>query len=140
MKKLILKRPEESFNQYCSYSIMVDGKKLTELKNGEEKIIEISPDLIDKPLKAKIQWCSSKEYPLSQFNDLKKIEVTGNKFLNRRIPLVGALFPLVGIVIFNGEYTAGLRNLGIGILLILIVGLIGTITIWKDKWLKLTVD
>ena len=45
MKKITLKRPKESFNRNCSYEILVGKRKLTELKNGEEKVVEIPNEL-----------------------------------------------------------------------------------------------
>ncbi len=41
MKTITLKRPKESFNKNSIYEIIIDEKKLTELKNGEEKTLEI---------------------------------------------------------------------------------------------------
>ena len=59
-----------------------------------------------------------------------------NKFLNRKLPLFGAMFPLTGIMIFSTNNIIS-KNIGIGILIIFLVGLIGTLTIGKNKWLKL---
>lgn len=55
MIKITLKRPKENFNQGVSYKIFIGENKLTELKNGEEKAIEISSEFKDKVIKAKIQ-------------------------------------------------------------------------------------
>ena len=54
MKKITLHRPIESFNKNFSYEIVVGKKTLTELKNGEEKIIEIPKEFKNETLKAKI--------------------------------------------------------------------------------------
>jgi hypothetical protein len=135
MKKIKLYRPIENFNKNCSYEILVNGKKMTELKNGEEKIIEISNEIEKSNLKAKIQWCGSEKLLISESNNIEVVKVTGNKFLNRQMPFVGGLFPLTGIVIFSGNSEL-FKNVGIGILILLLFGLIGTLTIWKNKWLN----
>lgn len=41
-----------------TYIVMVDGKKIGELRNGESKEFAISPG--DHSITAKIDWCSSK--------------------------------------------------------------------------------
>jgi hypothetical protein len=46
MRKITLHRPKESLNKNCSYEILVGNRTLTELKNGEEKIIEIPNEFI----------------------------------------------------------------------------------------------
>ena len=72
MKKLILKRPNERFNKNYSYEIFVDNEKLTELKNGEEKVVEIPNELDKAVLRAKILWCGSKNHNLSGFKNGEK--------------------------------------------------------------------
>ncbi|GET34304.1 hypothetical protein PbJCM13498_31670 [Prolixibacter bellariivorans] len=135
MKKIKLYRPIENFNKNCSYEILVNGKKMTDLKNGEEKVIGISNELGKLNLRAKIQWCGSEKLLISESNNIEVIKVTGNKFLNRQMPFAGGLFPLTGIVIFSGNSEL-FKNIGIGILILLLLGLIGTLTIWKSRWLK----
>ncbi|MEN8126012.1 MAG: hypothetical protein ABFR32_12895 [Bacteroidota bacterium] len=54
MKKFTFKRPEEKFNQGISHKIFIGNDKLTELKNGEGKTIEIPKELENGLIKAKI--------------------------------------------------------------------------------------
>ena len=136
MKKITLHRPKESFNKNCSYEIQIGKKTLTELKNGEEKIIEIPVEYENETLKAKIQWCGSEKMELRNLTENDKIIVSGNKFLNKRLPLFGAMFPLTGIMIFSTNNIIS-KNIGIGILIFFLIGLVGTLTIGKNKWLKL---
>ena len=75
MKKITLHRPKESFNKNCSYEILVGKRTLTELKNGEEKTIEIPTELRNETLKAKIQWCGSEKIELQNLNENEKIIV-----------------------------------------------------------------
>lgn len=136
MKKITLHRPKENFNKNCSYEIIVGEKSLTELKNGEEKIVEIPKELENESLKAKIQCCGSGKIELQDISDNEKITISGNKFLNRKLPLFGAMFPLTGIIIFSNNNIIA-KNIGIGILILFLIGLIGTLTVGRNKWLKL---
>jgi len=136
MKKITLYRPKESFNQYCSYRILVGGNVLTELGNGEEKVIELPNDQETGKLQAKIQWCGSEKLELATISDNQKLIVTGNKFLNKRLPLIGALFPITGVVILNSQNLLP-KNIGIGFFLAIMAILILSITLWMNRWLKL---
>jgi len=84
------------------------------LKNVEKKVIEIPNGLNNEPLKAQIQWCGSKKTELRNISENEKIIVSGNKFLNRKLPLFGAMFPLTGIMIF---ITNNIISKNIGILI-----------------------
>ena len=136
MKKITLIRPRESFNKNCSYEIFIGKRKLIELKNGEEKTIEIPNEYEKNNLKAKIQWCGSKKIKLNLNNENEIFEVTGNKLFNKYLPFIGALFPLTGIIIFSKQNPI-FKNIGIGILILLLLYVIGTLTIWSNKWLKI---
>jgi hypothetical protein len=61
---------------------------------------------------------------LKNISENEKIIVSGNKFLNRKLPLFGAMFPLTGIMIFSTNNIIS-KNIGIG-----------TLTIERNKWLK----
>lgn len=136
MKRIKLYRPKESFNKNCSYKIFIGKTIFAELGNGEERTIEITDELENQELIAKVQWCGSEKFALKSVKENEKITVSGNKFLNKNLPVLGAIFPLTGIVIFNTEYLV-LKYIGIGILVIFLLGLIGTLTVGKDKWLTL---
>ncbi len=138
IKKITLHRPKESFNKNFSYEILVGKKYLTDLKNGEEKTIEIPNELKNESLKAKIQWCGSEKMELRNLTLNKKIVVTGNKFLNRKMPLFGAMFPITGLVFFNLKIVP--KNVGIGIFIFFLLAIIGTITIWRNKWLNIKTE
>lgn len=136
MKKITIHRPKESFNKNCSYEILVGKTYLTDLKNGEEKTIEIPHEFNNESLKAKIQWCGSEKIELGDLKKNEKIIVIGNKFLNKKMPLLGAMFPLIELMFFNLKIVS--KNVGIGIFIFFIVAIIGTMTIWKNKWLNIT--
>ena len=138
MRKITLHRPKENFNKNCSYEILVGKKYLTELKNGEEKIIEIPSEFKNETLKAKIQWCGSEKMELRNLSENGKIIVSGNKFMNKKMPLFGAMFPLIGLMFFNLKIVP--KNIGIGIFVIFLIGIIGTITIWRNKWLNIKTE
>ena len=138
MRKITLHRPKENFNKNCSYEILVGKKYLTELKNGEEKIIEIPSEFNNETLKAKIQWCGSEKMELRNLSENGKIIVSGNKFLNKKMPLFGAMFPIIGLMFFNLKIVP--KIIGIGIFVIFLIGIIGTITIWRNKWLNIKTE
>ncbi len=138
MKKITLHRPKENFNKNCSYEILIGKNHLTELKNGEEKTIEIPNELNTESLKAKIQWCGSEKMELRDLIGNEKIVVSGNKFMNRKMPLFGAMFPLIGLMFFNLKIVP--KSIGIGFFIIFLVVIICTITIWKDKWLNIKAE
>ncbi|TRZ41957.1 hypothetical protein [Robertkochia solimangrovi] len=138
MKTIIVSRPKENFNKYCSYKILVRDQVLSDLKNGEEKMIELPPDFENEELSAKIQWCGSKKLNLKNITDNEKVTVKGNVFLNRKLSLLGAIFPLLGLIIFKLNIFP--KNIGIAIFVVMILAVIGTLTIGKNKWLTLTTE
>jgi len=135
MNKITLHRPEESFNKTFSYKVLVGKKYLTELKNGEQKTIEIPSDLANETLKAKIQWCGSERLELRQLYNSEKIFISGNEFLNRKMLIIGAMFPLIGLMLFNLNIVP--KNIGIGVFILFLIGITGTITLWRNKWLNI---
>ena len=135
MNKITLHRPKERFNKTFSYKVLVGKKYLTELKNGEQKTIEIPSDLANETLKAKIQWCGSERLELRQLYNSEKIVISGNEFLNRKMPIIGAMFPLIGLMLFNLNIVP--KNIGIGVFILFLIGITGTITLWRNKWLNI---
>ncbi|MDX9696688.1 MAG: hypothetical protein RBT49_12930 [Bacteroidales bacterium] len=136
MKTLKIRRPQESINKYFSYEIFIGVNKITELKNGEEKSIEIPSHLENDSLYAQLLWCGSKKINLKDFESTNTLLVSGSELLNRRIPLLIGLFPLIGISLFS-RMTPLMKYIGIGILSMLLLLLIATLTIGRDKWLKI---
>ena len=135
MNKITLHGPKESFNKTFSYKVLVGKKYLTELKNGEQKTIEIPSDLANETLKAKIQWCGSERLELRQLYNSEKIFISGNEFLNRKMLIIGAMFPLIGLMLFNLNIVP--KNIGIGVFILFLIGITGTITLWRNKWLNI---
>lgn len=136
MDKITFRRPLEKFNKNCSYQIIADGKRLAELKNGEEKTVELPENVEHLCVRAKIQWCGSGCLKLDTSSSTEILKVTGNEFLNRKMPLFGAIFPLTGMILFTGT-NQFFRHSVIGILVFLMIGIIMTLTVWKDRWLKI---
>jgi len=82
MKMITFKRPVENFSQNLSYKVFIGDKKLTELKNGEEKLIEIPSENENMFLKAKMYgWFGSKKVALSQLSQNESLTISGYKFL-----------------------------------------------------------
>lgn len=138
MKSITIYRPFEAFNKNFAYDIFLGNTYLTTLQNGEEKSIEIPDAYQTETLKAKIQWCGSAKWELKHLNENEKIRVSGNNFLNSKLPLFGALFPLIGLVFFDLEVVP--KNLGIAVFILFLFGIIGTLTIGRNKWLNIRME
>ena len=138
MKSITIYRPYEAFNKNVAYDILLGNTYLTTLHNGEEKSIEIPDAYQTATLKAKIQWCGSAKWELKHLNENEKIRVSGNNFLNSKLPLFGALFPLIGLVFFDLEVVP--KNLGIAVFILFLFGIIGTLTIGRNKWLNIRME
>jgi len=104
------------------------------LKNGEEKHIDIPKDLDAQYLIAKIPWCKSKAFDLKSLKENELTIIRGNKFLNKRLPFLGAFFPILGIVNINSANPL-LEKISLGLLVLLLFYFVGIITIGHDKWL-----
>ena len=133
MKQITLKR-NEKINKNFAYNIYIADQKVTELKNNESKTLDLNFDSED--LFVKIQWCGSKHISLKDIKDGQIIEISGNNFLNRRLPLFGSMIPLIGLTFTQNQL---LENIGIGLLIILLSFTIATITIWRSKWIELRI-
>ncbi|MCX8532898.1 hypothetical protein [Chryseobacterium luquanense] len=57
MAKIIINRSSEFSNKLRSIEILLDNKRIGEIKDGESNEFEISPG--NHALKAKIDWCTS---------------------------------------------------------------------------------
>ena len=138
MKTLTIKHPQENFNRFCAYELFVGSNKIADLKNGEEKSVEIPTELGNEQLYAKTHWCGSTKINISNIEPNSTISISGNEFLNRRMPFIIGLFPVVGIIIFTGTSQLT-KNIGFGVLVLLFVFLVGTLTVGRNKWLRVDV-
>lgn len=136
IKKITLIRPKESFNKNCVYDILIDGIKRTELKNGEEKTIEI-PDNSEF-IKAKLMWTGSKTIALKKNENT--IIVTGDKLLNKLPPFVGGILILVSLTFTLNHDNDFIKGFGFSFFSILVVYFIGILTFWRHKWLHMEFD
>lgn len=139
MKKITFKRPKESFNQGLSYKIFIGNNKLTELKNGEEKPVEVATELENEQITATIQrWWGSGKMELNSLSENETLNIKGNKFLNKRAIFIIALLPLTGALMFGyGRENLVIKNIGIGLLISILIFVIGILTIGRNKWLKI---
>jgi hypothetical protein len=136
LRTIKIQRPEENFYMHCSYTIEIDGKSIAKLENGEHKTIEIPDELTQGHLKAKINWCGSKKYSVKTIPENHLIEISGNRFLNLIMPISGAIIPIAGMALFSA-FGPDMKSFGIGAIVLLMVGLVATLTVWWDRWLKL---
>ena len=136
MKTIRLKRPKENFNSFCNYEIYVGKQKVADLKAGEEKTINIQPHQLTDAICAKMIGGRSKSLSISAISENELVTVKGNKFLNRSIPLTMGFLTITSTAIFS-QYGETPKNIGIGLLIIMIMGLIGAFTLWRDQWIDI---
>ncbi|KOY85483.1 hypothetical protein AD998_04340 [bacterium 336/3] len=104
----------------------MNGEKIGELKNGEEKYIEID-NFFDKEIEVKIAWCGSGKRKISK----QHLIITGNIFFNQRMPIMVILFWMTGLLInINKEISIW----GTGLVCFL---LLSTLTIFRNKWIRI---
>lgn len=130
--RIIIKRPQEKVNKRISYPVYVGGKKVIELKNGEEKEIELkSSELIF----AKINWCGSKEISLCK--DGEVLEVQGSVFFNAYLPFLIALIPILAVLLFNNIGREVMKIALSVILIFLILFCVLSISVLKKYWISI---
>ena len=139
MKKITFKRPKESFNQGVSYKLYIGNNMLNELKNGEEKTIEIPSELENKSIKVKIYgWYGSERIELKSLSEKDSLIIKGNKFLNKKSIFIIALLPLTGSLMFGyGRENMVVKNIGIGLFFLLLILAFGILIIGRNKWLNI---
>jgi len=137
MKTIILKRPKEGFSQDLTYKIFIGDKKITELKNGEEKVIEIEDKDENNFLKAKMYWWfGSRKVALKQLSQNENITISGSRFLNRIAPFVGPILTISGMiwVLSNNNF---IKHFGLGMFIIWLLIAIWILTFGGNNWLHI---
>jgi hypothetical protein len=71
--EIIISRPKQFADRIRAYELLIDGKTISKLKAGEEVRITLPENA--KILTAKIDWCSSNEFNLSNVTANENIEV-----------------------------------------------------------------
>jgi len=139
MKRITFKRPKESFNQGIFYKIFIGNNMLAELKNGEEKTIEIPSELKNQSIKAKMYgWYGSERLELNSLSENETLNIKGNKFLNKRALFIIALLPMTGALMFGyGREHMVVKNIGIGLFFLILLFAFGILTIGRNKWLNI---
>ncbi len=86
MGKIIVNRVQGLNNRSRQIGIYVDGQKIGTIANGEIKTIEV-PDG-HHSIKARIDWCGSREVDFSAIGDEKKyFKLSGFRFSNFIMPI-----------------------------------------------------
>lgn len=109
MGKIIITRNQEWNNKLRQIGIYVDGIKIGTIGNGEVKTFEIPEG--NHSLKAKIDWCGSREIDFSVAGEEKKyFKLSGFKYSKIIMPLAIALFILSFVLrkLFHIDYAAWL--------------------------------
>ena len=106
MGKIIISRKQEWNNRLRHIGIYVDGQKLGTVANGEVKSFDV-PDG-NHSVKAKIDWCGSRELEFSLSNEEKKyFKLSGFRYSNIIMPAALALVILSVVLrrMYHAEYT-----------------------------------
>jgi len=48
-------------------------------------------------------WCDSKTLQLNKLKNQEIVQTTANALFNKILPLMGAVFPMIGLLVSNGE-------------------------------------
>lgn len=130
--KITLKRPAERINRNVPYRIYLNGKKLTELKNGEEKELEL--DSVGE-LCAKISWCGSEN--ISNLKEGDEIELSGRVFYNSVLPFLPAILPLLSVFVFMDGVGDFWKYVILILMALLLIGLAAAISVFRKKWIRI---
>ncbi|RKE02521.1 hypothetical protein [Marinifilum flexuosum] len=130
--KITLKRPAERINRNLPYRIYLNGKKLTELKNGEEKELEVDSS---GKLCAKISWCGSEN--ISNLKEGDEIELSGRVFYNRVLPFLPAILPLLSVFVFMDEVGDFWKNVLLIFMALLLMILVVAISVFRTRWIRI---
>ena len=130
MRTLILQRYKESVNQNFKYDILLDGRKVDRLANGEMKELHIEGE--NHELEVKMMWCGSKKIKLT--SEIGDLNIKGNVFLNRVMP-----FLTVSIIIFMTSLHQLFLSKVFSIVVIscAMMGLIHSLTYWRNNWISI---
>ena len=128
-----ISREISNVNKNFSYKLVDnDNNLIGELKAGETRTFQLTEKT--KFIQAKLLFCSSKQIDISKLDTTEKLILSQNNFLNARLPLIGGLFPLIFAISRYGET---LKIISTILLIALLIFIIGTLTVWKDRWLIL---
>ena len=91
MAKLVIARSSEWNNRARRINIILDGEQIGKIANGDTKEFEIAAGM--HTLKAKIDWCGSRDMPfMINEGEVKTVSLSGFKY-------AGILAP-VGVLLF----------------------------------------
>jgi hypothetical protein len=131
MASVRLKRTNENNNSMRDYKIFIDGKEVGRIANGETKDFPMTDG--QHIITAKIDWCSSQDFPLHiKDNETKELKVGGFKNGNWIMPLAGGIIALHFLfkIMLHIEYT-------IFLVIPVFILLVYYLTIGRKKYLTL---
>lgn len=131
MGKILVTRKQEWNNRLRQIGIYVDGQKVGTIANGETKTFDV-PDG-SHSIRAKIDWCGSREIEFSVSGDQKKyFALQGFKYGNIIFPLTLAIVVLNIVLrkLYNINYISWL-------IIIPFVIVIYYLTIGRNDYLRL---
>jgi hypothetical protein len=96
--RIVLTRPKEWVNRARRFNILVDGNKTSTIASGGSEELWVEPGT--HTLSAKVDWCSSRDYPL-QLETGKTVYLNVRNGMKYYVPL---LMPMVVVLLMNLYY------------------------------------
>ncbi len=136
MTQLIISRPKQWTNWRFAYKVLLNGKEVTQIINGEEKIISFAePSTIE----AKLGLAKSNKFDLQNSDIIHKIRIKANTWTNSIVPIFLALLISINVYFRFTNAPAGATNFIEGMLLGVIFSIILLLTFARDKFLTIEV-
>ena len=101
MATIVIKRKTNYTGYFRNYQIILDGKKIGTIKNGETKEFETTSG--QHHIQSKVDWYSSPELSLTLSDEYKKEIIIGDSEYGRLL-LVGLGIILFGTNIINASH------------------------------------
>lgn len=75
---------------------------------------------------------------MNSLSENETLNIKGNKFLNKKAMFIVALLPLTGVLMFGyGKENSIVKNIGMGIFILILIFAVGILTIGRNKWLNI---
>ena len=99
MAKIRITRSSEWMNRARAIGVYIDGQKAGTISNGETKEFDIPAG--DHVLRTKIDWCGSKDYPVSvSENEIQNVTLSSFGYSYNYIPIISAVILLHFFLLF----------------------------------------
>lgn len=136
MPQIVIKRSSEYVNRLRAIDLYIDGKKLGNITDGEEKHFDVPKGT--HALRARVDWCGSQEVSFqAQENEDVHFQLSSFQKIHRYIIGLFVLGAILFVVyVFVREVL--LMNISVGAFGIALLLIIYMLTINRNKYLTLT--